>query len=318
MNNAQQGPPNNYQQQPPPNQQGPPQGQQRQQGQQRKGNQQQRKTQQGPPKQQATQIAPPANIPELRIGGAFVPKIDENGDYLTISEFIETVNILDYEHYVGELNNKDKDEYWSVQGIDHFSSVLGIGVSELVVYDLGDVWLVLAHAICVVDGRPMCVAVTHAKSDRHSLEKACRRAGRNARGYLMPLDLFSAMLEEAKAERAEKNATFAAIKEASDNAGVVVREQRGNWGEICDGPTLVAFTEDQRGKSQSNWGVVDWNWLSENIANPESSFLADLEQYINASSESDDNESQQEQVVEEETDEVVDFEELAEGIEETE
>lgn len=279
-------------------------------------------SQQRPPAQQKQQGKPVtqqlsqfSDAIELRIGSTFTPQLDHSRSYPSISEFIETVDILKYEHYAGTLDNKNQDDYWSAEGIDHFSSDLGIGVSELIVYELKDVWLVMASACQVVDGRPNCAAVTHTKSERHSLEKACRRAGRNARQYLLPLALLRDMLEEAKIERAQKEQKFAEIKAASDNAGVVVRQHRENFDKFCDGPTLVEFAEKILGKTQSAWEVPDWNYLSNGVSNPESDFLKKLSEYVGEDSETEVELDESEDT--EESQEEINWEEVAGGIEDS-
>ena len=285
--------------------------------------------------QQGRQTQPP-NIPvndmiqEFRIGYPdMFPQIDESKSYPTIQEFLETVDILNYETYVGELNTKDKDEYWSVQGIDHFSADLGIGVCELVIYDLKDVWLILAHARCVTDNRPSCAAVTHDKKDRHSLEKAVRRAGRNARQYMIPLALLSDKLEKAKAKRDSDIQLAADIKAASDKAGKAMRENRDNFSGITDVPTLLSFVEEKVGRVRKEWIVTDWNFLTAGVSDPKSLFLKELSEYVglepteyeeNPEEESEEeSEKEDEEVTEnpEEDDKDQDWEAVAESIEES-
>lgn len=281
------------------------------------------KQQQRPPAQQAPKTAPvssPVTIQEFKIGlPDMFPQVDKSKSYPTIQEFLETVDILKYETYVGELNTQKKDEYWAAEGIDHFASDLGIGVCELIIYDLGDVWLIMAHARCVTDNRPSCAAVTHDKKDRHSLEKAVRRAGRNAIKYMIPLVLLKDMLEKAKAERAVKASEAENIKKASEQAGKIMREHRENFSEITDVPTLLQFVEEKVGRARDDWIVADWNFLSAGVGDANSLFLKELSEYVGQEPQEEDVEEDIEEVEsEEESEEEVDFEAIADSIQESE
>ena len=214
------------------------------------------------------------------------------------------------------LNTKDKDEYCAAEGIDHFAADLGIGVCELKVYDLGDIWLVMAHARSVNNNRPSCAAVTHDKKDRHSLEKAVRRAGRNAIKYMIPIVLLGDMFAKAKSEEEARKANFDAVKEASTEAGNVMRANRENFDGIATVAELLALAEKLRMKPQGEWEVSDWNYLRDSISDPNSMFLKLLQQL------SEDNisleESSEEPTEEESDEEVEEGEEQEEDSEEEE
>ena len=259
------------------------------------------KTEQKPDMKQSAQVPinQLTNMPDLRIGSSEIDQIDRDRIYPSIDEFLREVDILIYETYAGELKTKNKDDYWSAHGIDHFCADLGIGVSELAVYDLGKEWLVLAFAKSVNDNRPSCAAVTHDKSDTHALEKACRRAGRNARQYLIPLIRLRYMLEEAKKERDNEVAEDTAIKDASTKAGTVMRENRVNFEGITDVQSLLEKAAEIRGKDRDSWSVEDWEWLSVSILDTESYLLKQLSSGI----ESNEDEMSEEIDEDDETDE---------------
>ena len=241
-----------------------------------------------------TKIAQPLQligIQELSIGSTDISNIDIDRPYPTIHEFLTDVDILKYETYAGELKTKEKADYWSADGIDHFSADLGIGIAELKVYDLSDVWLVMAYARCVTDNRTMCAAVTHDKTDRHSLEKACRRAGRNARQYLIPLVLLRDMLEEAKVVRAANILIQGQIEEAKEAAGKVMREHRQNFDSLATVPELLQHAESICGKVMDEWLVEDWNFLSAGVADIKSELITGLgnnEEYEDTDTEETD------------------------------
>ena len=279
--------------------------------------------QQRPPTQAPAVPVEPIVPQEMSIGlPDLFPVLDENKIYPTISEFLDNVDILMYESYVGELNTKNKetgepDEYWAAEGIDHFAADLGIGVCELKVYELKDIWLVMAYARSVNDNRPSCAAVTHNKKDRHSLEKAVRRAGRNAIKYMIPLVLLKDMLEHAKIERDKRVALEASIKEAQKAAGTAMRENRSNFDNIATVNELLAFAEEKIGKVQDEWLPEDWNFLKTSVSDPNSLLLRQL----GGEEVSEEEVVEQEEVTEEEEEEEQtedEWEQMAEGIEESE
>ena len=272
-----------------------------------------------PPRQNKPPETPKGNqketsvsmLQEFRIGSSDMFETNTDQIYPTISEFIENVDILKYETYADELNDKDNTDYWTAEGIDHFSADLGIGICEIKIYDRGDVWLVLSHARSVNDNRSSCAAVTHPKKDRASLEKAIRRSGRNARKYMMPLVLLRDMLDKAIEKRKAEEQKQLEIAAAKKETGVKMREHRSNFDQFSEVSQLLGFAEEEIGKVMDEWEVKDWNWLRAKVSDSNSEFLFSLKESLTPDEILDEEETENEEDVDAESN----FDQILENLE---
>ena len=285
-------------------QQAPQQKPEGQQTQQKPQSQQKTQTQQKPQSAQNTQVTQSATakkdlVGQLRIGSSQInPILVSEGTeriYPTLSEFIKEVDILLYESYAGELSNKE--DKWSAPGIDHFAVDLGIGIVSQVISETSDgsKWIILSHGHCVADNRECCAAATQPKmvwdnkekkmvEDPYSLEKCSRRANRNVKKQMMPIELFRAILEEAITERdekkalenqvkAEKAALENQVKTARASAKESLTTNRPNYEKHGLNPTqLLQFAEIDNGP-HLEWNVEQWDALREGVSTSETTFL---------------------------------------------
>ena len=237
--------------------------------------------------------------------------------YPTVSEFMETVNIGDFVEYTTKVSKADED--WDANGIDHFASLLGIGVYDQAVEETedGKYWKVTSYAECVSDGRRSIVAVLQPKKmerynsvtkkrdlidDPYALEKAIRRANRNAKRLMFPARGLKIKLDQWMAEEKEKRTAedLRRIEEqrkrmdAQTAAKSAMKEYRQGYDELNITPTdLLQIAENHFDKEKSEWSISNWKEFASSIAHPDTgifqNIVSDRSQAASESTENTEN-----------------------------
>ena len=197
-----------------------------------------------------------------------------------IMQVMDTINILDFESFLEEIKvSNGKVMSWSAEGVKNFALIFKVSVGPITIEKVEDEGLLLqaqGHSKILGISAPALVFQPYEKkkagkkeeteADDHWSSRGAARLIRNARKYLLPLDMLRDRLYQAQ--------------DAKNDFGNLMKDVAEEWDDVAKEISpltkrdCLKAAEDQYGAKEV-WDDTMWNQFITDLQNHTTNYLND-------------------------------------------